>query len=462
MRRVVCAVCAFGGGTLNTERTVKLQTPALESSQSIFREKENEKSQSSPTTVTPSSTMGTPPGSRGDSRAKAKYDEMLSGRYYENENRLSWEFEETPPVGSVSDDEGDRGQSRKKNNGGSHHGKDGKNASKRLKTSHEGESGEDCSQDGSSLGSGSQSKQNFAAEGGKKDDTPSVADQPKMRYRCKLCGLPKQNHTCAYQQSLQRSIGAMIYPAVNAFASSEPGVLAPPLEDMNNFMLGGDQSISSGDATPDRKRHTADGTASTQVTPDTLRSGTGQINSPVSSALSTGSATPQGTPYRTPKRRRKAGGESVAKSGSSTKGIRAAGGSTPGSVHRLNRPQPRLNSGAEMDLLFVDAMELKQEQFRIVSSSKNAVLPDAYTYPSLPLPYAQRKRLSDNLFGLSKEIPQLTDECAVVLREAREKDMWDLAVAELMTQVVVIIHCRDGDNTFEGLRRYLLTLGIAC
>ena len=94
------------------------------------------------------------------------------------------------------------------------------------------------------------------------------------------------------------------------------------------------------------------------------------------------------------------------------------------------------------DLLFVDAVELRPEQFRMITPSKSRSS-GAFTYPSLPLPYAQRKRLSDNLFALSKDVPQLTDECAVVLREAREKDMWDLAVAELMTQVIVIIHCHE-------------------
>lgn len=111
------------------------------------------------------------------------------------------------------------------------------------------------------------------------------------------------------------------------------------------------------------------------------------------------------------------------------------------------------------DLLFVDAIDLKPEQFRIISPTTRC---GSYTYPSLPLPYAQRKRLSDNLFALSKQVSQLTDECAVVLREAREKDMWGLAVAELMTQVVIIIHCHDADTRMEGLRQYLLTLGIAC
>ena len=113
------------------------------------------------------------------------------------------------------------------------------------------------------------------------------------------------------------------------------------------------------------------------------------------------------------------------------------------------------------DLLFVDAVELKPEQFRMITPSKSRNS-GVFTYPSLPLPYAQRKRLSDNLFALSKDVPQLTDECAVVLREAREKDMWDLAVAELMTQVIVIIHCHEADTRMDGLRQYLLTLGIAC
>eukprot|EP00957_Ditylum_brightwellii_P135897 10365647-Ditylum_brightwellii.AAC.1 len=108
-------------------------------------------------------------------------------------------------------------------------------------------------------------------------------------------------------------------------------------------------------------------------------------------------------------------------------------------------------------------MDLKPEQYRIVTpSSAGSMEPTAYTYPALPLPYAQRKRLSDNLFAMSKEIPQLTDECALVLREAREKDMWDVAVAQLMTQVVVVVHCPEGDNRLDGLRQYLLTLGIAC
>ena len=136
---------------------------------------------------------------------------------------------------------------------------------------------------------------------------------------------------------------------------------------------------------------------------------------------------------------------------------------TPGSSSRKKRSHSQMNGAEDQgDLLFVESVDLKPEQFRIVSQSKVVNEPDAFSYPALPLPYAQRKRLSDNLFSLSKEVPQLTDECAAVLREAREKDLWDLAVAELMAQVVVVVHCQDGDSRFDGLRRYLLTLGISC
>jgi len=443
MRRVVSAVCAFGGCTPNADHFSKPKPVASDSTQSIFREKKD----NNVVTVTPSSTMGTPPGNRSNS--KAKYDEMLPSRYYENENRLSWEFEESPPVSS-SEDEDDANHKKKESND--------------TKTKTE-DSPETPSREMSSPTPGSQVK----SSDGKKtnDSSPAGSDQPKMRYRCKLCGQPKQNHTCPYTQSLQRNIGVMVYPAVNAFTSSEPGLLAPALEEMNNFVSGMD-SLSSIDGspsrpTPERKRHltqSADRSSKKPtVTPDSLRSGNSQTNSPGSSSLST-VGSPQGTPFRNSPSKSKR--KEANFSGGAAMSQRAAGVTPPGSTSRKKRPHSQMQSADEQDLLFVSATELKPEQFRIVTASKTATLPDAYTYPSLPLPYAQRKRLSDNLFALSKEVNQLTDECAVVLREAREKDMWDLAVAELMTQVVVVIHCRNGDNRFEGLRQYLLSLGIAC
>ena len=114
------------------------------------------------------------------------------------------------------------------------------------------------------------------------------------------------------------------------------------------------------------------------------------------------------------------------------------------------------------NFLFVDASELRPRQFRAVAPlSQTEDTP--YQYASLPLPYGQRKTLSDKLFGMSKEVPNLTDECAHVLREAREKDMWDKAIAELLTQILVVLDCSPDDRKLEGIRRHLLMHhGIAC
>ncbi len=60
----------------------------------------------------------------------------------------------------------------------------------------------------------------------------------QLRYHCRLCGQIKHNHVCLMLQSLQRSIGVKVYPALNAFRASEPGKLAPSLSAMNNFVAG--------------------------------------------------------------------------------------------------------------------------------------------------------------------------------------------------------------------------------
>ena len=432
MRRVASAVCAFGGtftGDRAPQRPQKEEEkPTPASTQSIFREKEGDTP-----AVTPSSSTSSPPNGHSI-RPKSKYDEMLPGRYYENDNRLSWEFEERPPIEEATtkeDEEESSGVKRESEDG------DDSNADS------SGASGD--KEDGDDSGDSS-----VQEDGDDSKKEPGQADQPKMRYRCKLCGQPKQNHTCPYQQSLARSIGTMIYPAVNAFTSAEPGVLAPALSEMNNF-IGSGESVSSAETSPSRPTperirmlNAVVASSSAQVTPESLRTARAS-NSPISSVSI---ATPQRS--RTPG----SGGRRLLRNQNRYLGV-----GTPGSVRKKRSHAQMEEQG---DLLFVEATELKPEQFRIITSSKALSKPGAFTYPSLPLPYAQRKRLSDNLFSLSKEVPHLTDECAAVLREAREKDMWDLAVAELMTQVVIVVHCPDGDTQFDGLRRYLLTLGISC
>ena len=387
-RRVESSICAFGGNMNKGRSTSKSQ----DDRDAIFRDKSETKSQLS-TPVTPASTDASTNSSSQIARIRSKYEEALPSRYYESESRLSWEFEENPPVEILPDD---TTTEKNKNKGKQDQAKDDKMTA-------------------------SEDDQYYisvddADDGNTDKDGNSIA---KMRYRCKLCGQPKQNHVCPYQQALARSIGTMVYPAVNAFTADEPGTIAAPLSEMNNFV-----DVKEGSETspmrpsPDRSRSMSTGpmTPSAQVTPETMRS--------------------------------------------SSRQSRSSSG-RHGSRKRMYS-QYKGSSGNHGDLLFLESMELKPEQFRIVSQSKSRNASDGYVYPSLPLPYAQRKRLSDNLFSLSNDVPKLTDECAQVLREAREKDMWDLAVAELMTQVIVIIHCNDRDYRFEGLRQYLLTLGIAC
>ena len=278
-------------------------------------------------------------------------------------------------------------------------------------------------------------------------------EPPKMKYRCKLCGQPKQNHTCRYQQSLQRSIGIMVYPASNAYNANEPGNLAPALVEMNNFTMLELESLST-ETSPSRPMLEFKRRSPPNVTPDSLclvinqskRESMNSRNSP-RSPLS-GNSTPHGTPFR-----RKPDGHLVVPTGA--KQLRR------GDYSGLNGFGYDLSA----DLVFLDTMEVKPEQYRNVTQSSKQTTTSKqgdYKYPALPLPYGQRKRLSDSLFSMSKEIEGLTDECAVVLREARQKGMWDLAVSELLTQVVVVLHCQDNDNTLDGLRGYLLSLGISC
>ena len=257
--------------------------------------------------------------------------------------------------------------------------------------------------------------------------------------RCKKCGQIKQGHVCPYASSLQRNIGIMVYPSANAHVADEPGTLAPALCEMNNFISIKSGSFESGS---DRKRG---GRAAT--------SADGNDGTPDRSKSS--SASPSDvSPFR-----RKALMSSPAVA------------CKPVDDNRCDEEDSRGDqSGGGEDLLFRPTMEITLDQYRTVTprdANSDASSPAGrsrdYTYPQVPLTFSQRKSTSDALFSLSKLVPKLTDECALVLTEARERDQWDLAVAELMTQVICVLHCGEGgDYTLEGLRRYLLALGIVC
>merc|ERR1712238_185302 len=544
-RRIVSAVCAFGGtfigsrmnnnhasdpSDVGSNNSVVPSSTTSSNKRSIFREKAAE-----PATVTPSSSGAsssvavavaatTTTAITKMSREQARYDSQLPTRYYESDNRLSWEFEENPPIGRSS-----LSSKRKQNSGGNNDCgilEGGKTPSKKRRTGDDGEGvtiddSENESKDGNDdddASTTSSKKIKDKNEDGKDGEgsSPDNKKDAKLRYRCKLCGQPKTNHVCPYQSSLVRSIGAMVHPAVNAFTAAEPGRLAPDLKEMNNLAISAAAIAAQANAnanannvtattnpeqyspvrglpTPDRSSSragkegeggstagTSEDAATTagQVTPEsTVRSGNVADGTPSSVSTSGGggvmSPMPSGD-LKTPQRGASGtpGSRSDTPATCSSNGPPLSSSSTASNSSSRKRSHSKMlsnNNGAsgaagdQNDLLFVEEMELKPEQFRLVTPSK--IIddnPDAFTYPALPLPYAQRKRLSDNLFSLSKEIPQLTDECASVLREARERDLWDLAVAELMTQVVVVVHCPDNDTSFEGLRRYLLTLGFTC
>jgi len=300
-RRINSALCAFGGGV-----------------------------------IPPADSIGS-----SKSGHEKKYEASLPDRYYEEENRLSWEIEEDPPV---------------------------------------------------------------------------ELDFEESGYRVDKNDAKKRNHSSPkVPSSLQRDIGVMVYPAVNAFTAAEPGIMTPALDEMNNFV---DSPFRS---TPLKEETKACGTKDQSlplVSPDCVK-----------------------TPQRS---------------------INYAGGAWMSNHQSPVNVTPGKDTDGPTDLLFVDTQELLPEQFRIVNvKQRRKVSSSQYVYPALPLPYGQRKRISNAMFAMSKSVPGLTDECASVLGEARKKDAWDFAVAQLMTQVVVLTHCSVEDSRLDGLSKYLLTLGIA-
>ena len=316
------------------------------------------------------------------------YEEKLSGRFYETKNRLSWECEENPPLNSGP-----------------------------------------CDSKTQEVGDG--------LSGLFKWELSSSYDEQQqkglqIRYHCRMCGQPKHNHICPMLQSLQRSIGVMVYPTLNAFTASEPGQLAPSLSDMNNFIASPDTNWAS-EKTPSRfpisesmKRIDGEGKNPLHyVTPDAI----------IRSSANSNETSPD---CFNAQRIRK--------------------------HHQIDKKDSydhddvKCVSIKSAHFMFHE-MDLKPEQYRIAHVKRSH---GSYIYPEIPLPYAQRKQLSDFLLTLSSTCSQLRDECASVLQEGREKGMWDLAVAELITQVIVLFNCHACDVRLDGLSNYLRTFGISC
>ena len=317
-RRVKSAVCAFGGSGYATEQPkeehirmtdkdedgdegearVKGDAPdSGDSKSSIFRTKKEEDHADTPSVIDEKEEKDATSGHAGeDKRSKARklYDEKLPDRFYENDDRLSWEIEDDPPIDDdeANDDAESSGEKPSPSRTSS---------SESNKRSYPGGSGGMYHSDRDAK----KMRPPFKADGvmmmphheamSKARAAAAFAGspQPKMRYRCKLCGQPKQNHSCPYQQSLQRSIGTMVYKAVNSYTAEEPGEVAPALSAMNNFISpsgGGESEPSSAATTPSRggpKTATIQRNADRRlahITPQSLRAG---VNSPGGSSLST-------------------------------------------------------------------------------------------------------------------------------------------------------------------------------
>jgi hypothetical protein len=222
----------------------------------------------------------------------------------------------------------------------------------------------------------------------------------------------------------------MAYPSANAFAADEPGVMAPSLCEMNNFVLLGSQSFDIS--------HSFSFDTSIKISQNALTSAFERRGIRIESKMP-------------------------------VKHVNKA----MLCKYRLNEPnvtsEDQVKSSAannESDLLFQPTMEITQEQYRLVIASSMGTAKKApYTYPPVPLSYSQRESMSDKLFQLSTKIPGLAKECKIVLNEVRQGGGadWDLAVAELMTQVVCIVCCgQSNDFRLDGLSSYLLQLGISC
>ena len=326
---------------------------------------------------------------------RMKYEQLLPDRYYEDENRLSWETEEDPPV-EISEGEDDDATSGGKSN--------------------------------SSLNKVSSSNSIEMKEENKDAEQKT-----------------KSNHN----RQLQRSIGVMVYPAVNAFTATEPGIITPALSEMNNFV----ENNKYPESTPAKGQTTAPVSSSLSaskkdaslpvVSPDSVRIAN---NSSPSSTFTSDSRTPQ---------RWRPGSDGKNSSMNYAGGAWISSQASPEAKLSPERPSER----PPTDLLFLETLDLQPEQYRIITQKKLTPKHSLYSYPPLPLPYGQRKRISNAMFSMSKDIPGLTDECAKMLGEARRRDSWDFAVAQLMTQVVVLRHCSIEDSSLSGLSKYLLTLG---
>jgi hypothetical protein len=441
-------------------------------------------------------------GSSGD-----RYKDRFHQRYLVGGQGISWEVEENPPV-FVSTDEEDANSRRRHNN----NNKLGTRTSPTTDISNPSATRTTASRSGTSIFC--QDVSNNESEIASQQQRPSSntteksstdgGDDPnkKIKYRCKLCGVPKQGHICPYSKKLQRTIGVMVCPAVNAYMSAEPGVLTLALSEMNNFVpygrtnsdAGNDESSSDGenevasssrgeDASYVDYHLTPGGTkkvkvkhhhnnnnshhspnSSTSLSTTSRRSSTSKCHSQ-STPLIGKSQDHDQQQKRGQKRRAEDSSSSnnATKRGSSKRPFVMSIALRPEHYRAVTPRTPHRNNCSS-----TTKQNNNNDERRDDDDDGNNVEGKSYAYEyphHVPLTFVGRKRLTDTLFYLCRHTcfppSVITAEVASLLRTAREKNEWDLAVSEVLTQVVICINCSVGDYQLDGLRQYLLKIGIS-
>jgi hypothetical protein len=108
-----------------------------------------------------------------------------------------------------------------------------------------------------------------------------------------------------------------------------------------------------------------------------------------------------------------------------------------------------------------DASTVRNQRF--ITVSPMVAVQNHSSYKPIKICQNERSKFSRILLIETMSIPYLTAECSLVLQEAQQLNLWDQAVAELLSQVLTITHCHCGDDSLQGLRDHILSVyGVAC
>jgi len=230
----------------------------------------------------------------------------------------------------------------------------------------------------------------------------------KAVYHCTICGAPKQKHDCAYRRNLQRSVGTMTNPLPCDFSLKNEHISLPA---GNNVFKA-----------------------------DKINLSTFSIENKEAASCNSGSK--NASPF------------AIDNSNTSWDSKTAENQDTKSCISE------RGTSG------YLSARVRKSKVLRkkrTIAVSPTILSKHAFVYAAVPVSKSERSRLSLELFAQALKVPFLTDECALVLQEAQELNLWDQAVAELYAQVLTIIYCPLGDDILGGLEKFMLSRhNIAC